>query len=81
MQQSYNKILDSLHTMSINVYKSYEQKLDDFKSSTLTSMQSLGYNLNHIHQDVKDIKEDSHYVKNRVFNFFYFNHSQNSNLI
>ena len=71
MQQSYNKILDSLHTMSINVYKSNEQKLEDFKQSTLTSMQSLGYNLNIIHQDVKEIKDESHYVKNRVK--FYLN--------
>ena len=66
LQHSYNQISEPIHKLSFNLYKSYDQKLDDFKSASLTSMQSLGYNLTHYQRDIKDIKEDVTFMKNRV---------------
>ena len=58
LQHSYNQISEPIHKLSFNLYKSYDQKLDEFKSASLTSMQALGYNFHAIQRDVKEIKED-----------------------
>ncbi len=66
LQHSYSQISEPIHKLSFNLFKSYDQKLDDFKSASLTSMQSLGYNLTHYQRDIKEIKEDTIFMKNRV---------------
>ena len=66
IHHSYNQISEPIHKLSFNLYKSYDQKLDDFKSVSLTSMQSLGYNLTHYQRDIQEIKGDVIFMKNRV---------------
>lgn len=50
-------------------FKAMEQKIDDLKSSSSQSFQSLQYNFTHHQRDVKDIKEDVSFMKNRVIIF------------
>lgn len=66
LQHSYSQISEPIHKLSFNLYKSYDQKLDDFKQASLASMQQLGYNLNVNLRDIKEIKEDVTFMKNRV---------------
>lgn len=66
LQHSYSQISEPIHKLSFNLYKSYDQKLDDFKQASLASMQQLGYSLNVNLRDIKEIKEDVTFMKNRV---------------
>lgn len=66
LQHTCNQISEPVHKLSFNLYKSYEQKLDDLKSTLERSTQSFNYNLTHIHRDVKETKEDVTYMKNRI---------------
>jgi hypothetical protein len=66
LQHTCNQISEPVHKLSFNLYKSYDQKLDDLKSSFERSIQSFNYNLTHIHRDIKETKEDVTYMKNRV---------------
>ena len=66
LQHNSAQILEPVHKLSFNLYKTYDQKLEDLKSSLERSIQSINYNLSHCHRDVKEIKDDSTYMKNRV---------------
>jgi uncharacterized protein YeeX (DUF496 family) len=66
LQHSYSQISEPIHKLSFNLYKSYDQKLDDFKQASLASMQQLSYSLNVNLRDIKEIKEDVTFMKNRV---------------
>ena len=74
LQHNSAQILEPVHKLSFNLYKTYDQKLEDLKSSLERSIQSINYNLSHCHRDVKEIKDDSTYMKNRViwFSFPFF---------
>ena len=46
--------------------KSLDQKSDDLKVTSSQSFQSLQYNFTHYQRDVKEIKEDVSFMKNKV---------------
>ena len=66
LQHTCNQISEPVHKLSFNLYKSYDQKLEELKSSFERSVQSFNYNLTHCHRDVKETKEEVTYMKNRV---------------
>ena len=66
LQHTCTQISEPVHKLSFNLYKSYDQKLEELKSSFERSVQSFNYNLTHCHRDVKETKEEVTYMKNRV---------------
>ena len=71
LQHTCNQISEPVHKLSLNLFRSYEQKLDDLKSSFDRSVHSFNYNLTHCHRDVKETREDVAYMKNRVSQYKY----------
>lgn len=62
-----SRLLDRMSQgLLFNYFKTIEQKLDESKQSTSQSFQSLQYNFSRFQSDVKDIKDEVAYMKNRV---------------
>jgi len=66
IQHSCNQISEPVHKLSFNLFKSYDQKVEDLKSSFERSTQTLTYNLTHLNREIKDTREDVTYMKNRI---------------
>jgi hypothetical protein len=66
IQHSCNQISEPVHKLSFNLFKSYDQKVEDLKSSFERSTQSLTYNLTHLNREIKETREDVTYMKNRI---------------
>ena len=66
LQNTCNQISDHVHKISFNFYKSFDSKIEDFKGSFDRSIQSFSYNLTHCHRDIKEVKDDVSYMKNKI---------------
>ena len=66
LQHTCTQLSEPVHKLSYNLFKFFDQKIEDLKGSFERSVQSFSYNLTHVHRDVKEMKEDVTYMKNRV---------------
>ena len=71
LQITSNQITEPVHKISFNLFKTYEQKLEELKTSFDRSLHLFNYSLTHCHTDVKETKEEVTYMKNRVINSFF----------
>ena len=73
LQHTCNQISEPVHKLSFNLFKSYEQKLEDMKTSFERSLTTFTYNLTHCHRDVKEARDEVVSMKNKVSYKYVFN--------
>lgn len=66
LQHTCNQISEPVHKLSFNLFKSYEQKLEDLKTSFDRSLTTFTHNLIHCRGDVKETRDEVVAMKNKV---------------
>jgi hypothetical protein len=66
LQHTCNQISEPVHKLSFNLFKSYEQKLEDLKTSFDRSLNTFTCNLIHCREAVKETREEVVAMKNKV---------------